>query len=249
MKMRNVNVFANATKITIVAFVLACTLIVPAPAQAQWSNMSLTLFDQPCRSVDTRLITGFNRPLQDNEIYIFSVDPLFSILQGGVTNCGVPSNAVAVKLWVKGQSITFDGGYFRVFRAGGSVVGPYSTLQLQDPGQFVSGEFDIPIDGNMEVAIHTLKSAHAVVDIAGYYTSTPLTGMISGEVTDKHTAAGMPPAVELTLDNGAKVVCTLPDSDHLNCDAASIGQSVVASGKVVNAGEQVIYAVGAVYVN
>lgn len=145
---------------------IVCVLLAPATAQAQWSNLSLTLLDKPCRSVDTRLASGL---LQDNEIFIFSVDPASSIFQGGTLNCGVPSNAAAVKLLAKGQSNTFDGGYFRIFRAGGSALGTYSMLQLQDPGQFVGAEFDIPIDVRLEVAIHTLKEAHVVVDISGYY--------------------------------------------------------------------------------
>lgn len=143
-------------------------LLVTQTAQAQWSHLSLTLLPVPCRNVDTRIGEGV---LQDNEIYIFSVDPLFSDFQGGAAGCGVPPGAAAVKLLIKGQSQLFDGGYFRVFNASASALGTYSHLQLQDPLQFVGAEFAIPIDGNMLVAIHTLKSAHAVVDIAGYYTA------------------------------------------------------------------------------
>lgn len=159
----------NRTHNTIMVFISFVLLaLFASSAQAQWSNLSLTLFAQPCRNVDTR---HSNVPLQDNEIYIFSVEPIFSALQGGTINCGVPSNAAAVKLLVKGQSITFDGGWFKIFNASSSAIGVFSHLQLQNPGLFIGAEFDIPIDGNLRVAIHTLKSAHAVVDIAGYYTS------------------------------------------------------------------------------
>lgn len=243
-RLTDIAVFNRIVIVAIMAIALSLSI---SPATAQLSNLSLTLYPVPCRSVDTRIGEGV---IQDNEIYVFSVDPLFSSLQGGVSNCGVPSNAAAVKLLVKGQSQTFDGGYFRVFNASVSVLSTYSHLQLQDPLQFVGAEFDIPINANLQVAIHTLKQAHAVVDIAGYYLPIELTGMVAGEVVDKQTAAGMPPAVELTLDNGAKVVCSLPDSDHLNCDTADIGQSIVASGRVVNlAGAQSIYAIGEIHIN
>lgn len=123
-----------------------------------------------CRMMDTRIVGG---AIQENEIRIFSVDPLFSALQGGVSNCGVPSEAMAVKINIKGSSVTADGGYFRVFNVDASTLGTYSTLQLKEPGTWIAVQMDSPVSGNLLVAVHSLVQAHAIVDLVGWYTAAP----------------------------------------------------------------------------
>lgn len=160
---------STATKNVIAAFVICCALLLlPSSAAAQWSNLTLNMLDYPCRVLDTRIVDG---PIQANEIFLFSVEEGFSSLQGGSSGCFVPTTAKAVKIMVKGQATTFP-GYFRLFNADASVFGPFSSLQIA-PGSYESGQFDVPIGGNMLVAIHSIVEAQAVVDIVGYYESAP----------------------------------------------------------------------------
>lgn len=157
------------------ALVLSTAFIfLPGSLLAQWSNLSLSLLPTPCRVLDTRLEGG---SIQSNEILVFSVEEGFSELQGGTANCFVPTDADAVKLNVKGQSIVLDGGNFRVFNADGSALGVYSQINLQDPGQFVASEMSIPVSSSLLVAIHTYAQAHAVVDLIGYYTTMDVTAV------------------------------------------------------------------------
>lgn len=148
---------------------LPVPLLLSAPLCAQ-SSLSLTLRDYPCRVFDSRT----DRALQDNEIAIVDLAPEFSILQGGIAGCGVPPEAAAAKLNIKGQSVVFDGGYFKVFNAqGAGHLGTYTSLQLAGPGRYVGVELDVPITVERQVGLHTLKSAHAIIDIVGYYTEIP----------------------------------------------------------------------------
>lgn len=219
-------------KRTIIASSLLLALLLSSPVTAQWEGLSLTLLSTPCRIVDTRVTSA---PLASNEIRIFSVDPGFSSLQGGATNCGVPADAAAVKLNVKGQSIVLDGGNFRVFNADGSALGVYSQVNLQDPGQFVAAEMSVPISSSLLVAIHTYAQAHAVVDVIGYYKTMDITA-VWGEVVTINVAS---PAVggdvyELTLDSGVKAVCDEKYINTAQCASLVVGDRIAGSGHVLN---------------
>jgi hypothetical protein len=138
-------------------------------ARAQTDPLLLTLRSVPCRLADTRVSGGTIAP---NEIRIFSVEQGFSPLQGGAPateGCFVPPSTRAVKLNVKGMGTETDAGYFRVFNADASSLGVYSSLQLQIMGRWVAIQLDVPVGGNLLVAIHSLVRAHSVVDLVGYY--------------------------------------------------------------------------------
>lgn len=154
-------------KITI-ALVLALTFA-PYALQAQWENLSLTLRPTPCRVADTRIEEGSIAP---NEIRIISVDPLLSQAQGGTANCGVPSDVKAIKVMVAGQTTEVDGGHMRVFNANASALGVYSSLNYQTKNRFTSTHLDVPISGELLLAIHTTVRTHVIVDVIGYYKET-----------------------------------------------------------------------------
>lgn len=153
----------------ILAITLVISVLVSVPVYAQ-PPLVTHLLPVSCRLLDTR-ING-DGPIQPNEIRIFSVDPLFSSLQGGASNCGVPENARGVKITLAARPTTaVSGGYIRVFNADASVLGTYSSLTFQGSVNFISNRVDVPVSGNLLVAIYSPQyEAHAIVDLVGYYT-------------------------------------------------------------------------------
>lgn len=138
--------------------------LIPSVLQAA-TPLTVYLLPVPCRILDTRIVNG---PIQANEIFIFSVEEWFSPLQGGVSDCYVPVSAQAVKISIKGRSTTAPYGYFRVFNADGSASGTYSSLQI-DSLAFDAAQIDVPVGGNLLVAIHSIVEAHAIVDLVGWF--------------------------------------------------------------------------------
>lgn len=172
--MRTVNDAKNSAAILFIALIaliaLASAFAIPSPAYSQ-PAVYLHLRPTSCRLLDTRVT---NEPIIQNEIRVFSVEPSFSSLQGGVTGCGIPVDAAGiagVKLNIKGRAtVAISGGNFRVFDADASALGVHSTLQLQGSLNFIAIQADIPVSGNQLVAIHASVESHAVVDLVGWYT-------------------------------------------------------------------------------
>lgn len=139
-------------------------MIVCLPA----SSSEIRILDQPCRVLDTRLDADSTDPIPANDDLVFSLSSSESSSQGGVVGCGVPLLATSAKLLVHGWPTDFDGGYLQVFNAD---LTPklFASLTLQDIGQPVSIQVDIPISQpDREVKISALVSSHVVVDIAGW---------------------------------------------------------------------------------
>lgn len=133
------------------------------------SAAEIKLLDQPCRVMDTRLDLDGTEPIQANSLITADLSGLESEDQGGVEGCGIPLLATSVKLLVHGWSTDTDGGYMQVYNADTDPPKLFASLTLQDIGQSVSIQVDIPIlQPDRDVNIATVVNGHVVADVAGW---------------------------------------------------------------------------------
>jgi len=130
----------------------------------------------PCRIVDTRLAGG---PIAANTTRSFDVDNTTSFsFQGGFNGpCGIPFNvarAVAMTITVTQPAAA---GYFTAWSVGTSQ--PLSSVINYDAGQTLANTSIVPVlpgTGN-DFFIYSYQTAHAVVDVVGYFAAPVATAL------------------------------------------------------------------------
>lgn len=229
----------------------------------------------PCRILDTNHALG--SLAADDTLNVHVRGSYLPGSQGGNSDCKVPASAEAVNVnivavspstnghlkvqaqWADPSSIYSRVNYTALENASNEIlVGLCNSTTYPDPHQPCVGpsppgnvytDFQITNVGGVG------SSVRIIVDVIGYFEAAPVTSAVSGVVVSKHVASDTPgdnednTAIELTLDNGMKLVCTLPYSLSSNCDA-EVGGRVIGAGHVVNFGgnEVVVYAHGGVVI-
>lgn len=211
---------------------------------------------EPCRVLDTRATLGALSANTAMSVYVRGSN--LPSNQGGQSDCAIPPAAEAVVINVVAIAPTTV-GHLKINGTGGS-SGTYSRVNYT-PAENIANEMTVglcnvflfphehePCPGPVilgpgvyaDLQIINMapagSSTHIVADVVGYLARMPLTSAVSGVVTDKHTAVGTPPTpsfTELVLDNGLRIVCTLPWSDSVNCENVEIGWTAMAAGHVV----------------
>lgn len=141
----------------------------------------------PCRIVDTRNAGGI---ISAGTSRNFDVDNTTSFaFQGGYDGpCGIPysvAQAVAMTITVVSPS---GYGYFTAWRLGGPM--PLASVLNFAPSQIVANTTIVPVwpGPGSDMSLYSAVSAHAVIDVIGYYAAPVATALdctvVSSAVTD-----------------------------------------------------------------
>jgi len=128
---------------------------------------------QPCRVLDTRLMSG---PLSGTSVTFDASGDLTP--QGGSASCGIPEDATAIAVNLTGITTTSTGGFLRGWPAGSPQ--PNATLLNYSTAIHASNMVNIPLGtgpctgcGAQFKLRNWGGNVHVVGDVVGYYTRPP----------------------------------------------------------------------------
>ena len=163
---------------------------------------------KPCRILDTRQSSPMNDAARS-----FKASGTLSG-QGGLNNCGIPTNATSIAINLTGIS-TGSTGFVRGWAYGGAQ--PTATLLNFGPEINVSNQVNIPLCkascSGIAFTLRTWGSADLVGDAVGYYTA-PMYGFVqeSGNLLANHSSG----IVSVTHPSTGVYLVTF-DRDVTNC--------------------------------
>jgi hypothetical protein len=143
----------------------------------------------PCRIVDTRVAGG---AIAGGTTRSFDVDGSTFVAQGGKNaSCGIPlgvAQAVAMNITVTQPAAA---GYFTAWAVGGSQ--PLSSILNYAAGETVANTTIVPVvpgAGN-DFNLFSASTAHAVIDVLGYFAAPVATALDCTTITSASTAVAV----------------------------------------------------------
>lgn len=95
---------------------------------------------------------------------------------------GIPTDGVSAVVLTVTATSPVAGGFVQVLPTGQGVVGASSNLNLERVGQTVANAALATLGDSGGVTLYTLRSAHLLADVAGWFTGTSTSGELPAEL-------------------------------------------------------------------